>query len=75
MRLSVPGGKPASSSARAIAPCVRGQTSDAFKNYVKKLADQEPDVERLQKSIKELTQRATREQQEIDNYLNTLNVE
>jgi hypothetical protein len=51
------------------------QTSDAFKNYVKKLADQEPDVERLQKSIKELTQRATREQQEIDNYLNTLNVE
>ena len=41
----------------------------------KKLADQEPDVERLQKSIKELTQRATREQQEIDNYLNTLNVE
>ncbi len=51
------------------------QTSEAFKNYVKKLADQEPDVERLQKSIKELTQRATREQQEIDNYLNTLNVE
>ncbi len=51
------------------------QTSDAFKTYVKKLADQEPDVERLQKSIKELTQRATREQQEIDNYLNTLNVE
>ena len=31
--------------------------------------------ERLQKSIKELTQRSTREQQEIDNYLNTLNVE
>jgi hypothetical protein len=51
------------------------QTSEAFKTYVKKLADQEPDVERLQKSIKELTQRATREQQEIDNYLNTLNVE
>ncbi len=51
------------------------QTSDAFKNYVKKLADQEPEVERLQKSIKELTQRATREQQEVDNYLNTLNVE
>jgi hypothetical protein len=42
---------------------------------VKKLADQEPDVERLQKAIKELTQRATREQQAIDNYLNTLNVE
>jgi hypothetical protein len=51
------------------------QTSEAFKTYVKKLADQEPDVERLQKSIKELTQRATREQQEIDNYLNSLNVE
>jgi hypothetical protein len=51
------------------------QTSEAFKTYVKKLADQEPDVERLQKSIKELTQRATREQQEIDNYLNTINVE
>jgi hypothetical protein len=51
------------------------QTSEAFKTYVKKLADQEPDVERLQKSIKELTQRATREQQELDNYLNTLNVE
>ncbi len=51
------------------------QTSDAFKTYVKKLADQEPDVERLQKSIKELTQAATQMQQEIDNYLNTLNVE
>ena len=51
------------------------QTSEAFKTYVKKLADQEPDVERLQKSIKELTQRATREQQEIDNFLKTLTVE
>ena len=34
MRLTTPGGRPASSSARAISACVRGQTWDAFSTTV-----------------------------------------